>query len=146
MTGCRMRCSCQMAADLLESWHERGLHLTSDTSIEPITVARRIVELADEKQASDIILLDLRALAAFTDYFVICSADNERQLKAILAAIDENVSAEFGWSPRIEGLPVSGWIVLDYGDLVVHLFSSALRDYYRVERLWSRAVPVVVGQ
>ncbi|MBU6334608.1 MAG: ribosome silencing factor [Chloroflexi bacterium] len=120
--------------------------MTSDTSIEPITVARRVVELADEKQASDIILLDLRALAAFTDYFVICSADNERQLKALLAAIDETIGAEFGWDARVEGLPVSGWIVLDYGDVVVHLFSSALRDYYRVERLWSRAVPVVVVQ
>jgi ribosome-associated protein len=85
-------------------------------------------------------------LAAFTDFFVICSADNERQLKAILAAIDEGVGTEFGWSPRIEGVPASGWIVLDYGDLVVHLFSSALRDYYRIERLWSRAVPVVVVQ
>ena len=132
--------------DLLESRDERGPHLSSDTFIEPIIVARRVVELADEKQASDITLLDLRALAAFTDFFVICSADNERQLKAILAAIDEGVGAEFGWSPRIEGVPASGWIVLDYGDLVVHLFSSALRDYYRIERLWSRAVPVVVVQ
>lgn len=91
-------------------------------------------------------MLDLQQLNAIADYFVICSGESERQLKAILAAIDEGLGQEFGREPRVEGTPDSGWILLDYGDVVIHIFSMALRDYYRIERLWSKATPVVVVQ
>ena len=111
-----------------------------------MTLARRVVELADEKQASDIVMLDLRSLNTIADYFVICSGESDRQLKAILAAIDEGIGKEFQREARIEGTPDTGWILLDYGDVVVHIFSVALRDYYRIERLWSKATPVVVVQ
>ena len=104
------------------------------------------MELAEDKQASDIVMLDLRKLNTIADYFVICSGESDRQLKAILEAIDEGVSREFGWDARVEGTPDTGWVLLDYGDVVIHVFSVALRDYYRLERLWSKATPVVVVQ
>jgi ribosome-associated protein len=114
--------------------------------IESTELARRVVELAEEKQASDIVMLDLRPLNAVADYFVICSGESDRQLRAILQAIDEGVSRSTGLEARPEGTPASGWVLLDYGDVVVHIFSATMRDYYRLERLWSKATPVVVVQ
>jgi ribosome-associated protein len=117
-----------------------------ETAIEATTLARRAVELAEDKQASDIVMLDLRKLNTIADYFVICSGESDRQLKAILEAIDEGISRELEQEARIEGTPDTGWVLLDYGDVVVHIFSVALRDYYRIERLWSKATPVVIVQ
>lgn len=115
-------------------------------TIESTTLARRTVELAEDKQASDIVMLDLQKLNSVADYFVICTGESDRQLKAIVDTIDESVDREFGRDARIEGTPDTGWVLLDYGDVVVHVFSVALRDYYRLERLWSKATPVVVVQ
>lgn len=109
-------------------------------------LARRIVELAEDRQATDIVMLDLKPLSTVADYFVICSGESDRQLKAILSAIDEGVSREFGLDARTEGTADTGWVLLDYGDVVVHIFSASLRDFYRLERLWSKANPVVVVQ
>ena len=120
--------------------------LTGEITIESSTLARRAVEIAEDKQASDIVMLDLQQLSYVADYFVICSGESDRQLKAILDAIDETLSREFDREARIEGTPDTGWVLLDYGDVVVHIFSVALRDYYRIERLWSKATPVVVVQ
>jgi len=91
-------------------------------------------------------MLDLRRLNTIADYFVVCSGESERQLKAILEAIEEGIERDLGRSARVEGTPDTGWVLLDYGDAVVHIFSVALRDYYRIERLWSKATPVVVVQ
>jgi ribosome-associated protein len=91
-------------------------------------------------------MLDLRRLNTIADYFVICSGESERQLKAILEAIDQGIERDLGRSVRVEGTPDTGWVLLDYGDVVVHIFSIALRDYYRIERLWNKATPVVVVQ
>jgi ribosome-associated protein len=91
-------------------------------------------------------MLDLRKLNTIADFFVICTGQSERQLKAIVEAIDERVMTELGREARPEGTPETGWILLDYGDVVVHIFSVMLRDYYRIERLWSQATPVVVVQ
>lgn len=102
--------------------------------------------IAEDKQASDIVMLDLRKLNTIADYFVVCSGENERQIKAIVDAMDERISEELEREARIEGTPGTGWILLDYGDVVVHIFSVALRDFYKIERLWSKAVPVVVVQ
>lgn len=120
--------------------------LIEETLTDAVTLARRVVEIAEDKQASDIVMLDLIQLNTFADYFVICSADSERQIKALIEAIDTTVSKEFGRDARIEGTHDTGWILLDYGDVVVHVFSVVLRDYYRLERLWSKATPVVVVQ
>jgi ribosome-associated protein len=120
--------------------------LIGETAIEATTLARRVVELAEDKQASDIVMLDLRKLNTIADYFVICSGESDRQLKAILEVIDDPTSRELEREARVEGTPDTGWVLLDYGDVVVHIFSVALRDYYRLERLWSKATPVVVVQ
>lgn len=122
--------------------NELGVKTIEDTQ----TLARRVVELAEDRQASDIVMLDLKPLSTVADYFVICSGESDRQLKAIVNAIDEGISREFGLDPRIEGTADTGWVLLDYGDVVVHIFSAALRDFYRLERLWSKATPVVVVQ
>ncbi len=91
-------------------------------------------------------MLDLRKLNTVADYFVICSAESERQLNAILEAIDETLAKELDRHARAEGTAESGWVLLDYGDVVIHIFSAAMRDYYRIERLWNKATPVVVVQ
>lgn len=109
-------------------------------------LARRVVELLEDKQASDIMLLDLRSLRTFADFFVICSGDNERQLKALLDVVDAGVSAEFDLETKTEGVTSAGWVLLDYGDIVVHIFSREMREFYRLERLWSNATPLVVVQ
>ncbi|PDV99472.1 ribosome silencing factor [Candidatus Chloroploca asiatica] len=109
-------------------------------------IARRVVELAEDKQAHEIVLLDIRPQSTIADYFVICSADNDRQIKAIVEHVDEKIQQEYGLNPRMEGTPDTGWIVLDYGDVVVHVFNQLQRDYYRLERLWSLVPPVVVVQ
>ena len=120
--------------------------MTRRSNIETVTFARRIVELAEDKQAHEIILLDIRQLSTIADYFVICSGDSERQLRAIVEYVDEHIQREFGLDPRLEGTTDTGWVLLDYGDVVVHIFSATQRDYYRLERLWSKAPPVVVVQ
>ena len=120
--------------------------LIEETAIEATTLARRTVELAEDKLASDIVMLNLHNLNAIADYFVICTGESDRQLKAILDAIDEGIGKEFGRNARAEGTPDTGWVLLDFGDVVVHIFSVAMRDYYRLERLWSKATPVVVVQ
>ncbi len=100
----------------------------------------------EDKQGSDIVLLDIRRQSSIADYFVICSTDNERQLRAVVEHIDEVLHREFQLNPRIEGATDTGWVLLDYIDIVVHVFSAALRDYYQLERLWNQASPVVVVQ
>ncbi len=129
---------------VLESTKEAAL--IQEQAVEATEIARRAVALAEDKQASNIVLLDLRRLNSIADYFVICTGGSERQLKAITEAIDEGLAREYDIQPRIEGTADTGWVLLDYGDVVVHIFSVELRDRYRLERLWSKATPVVVLQ
>ncbi len=112
--------------------------------LETQDLARQIVDLASEKQASDIVLLDLRKVSLLADYFVVCSGNSERQINAILDDIVDRVRNTAHRRPlRREGTASSGWVVLDYGDVVVHVFAPTERDYYRLEELWSDASPVV---
>ena len=120
--------------------------LTSTPVSDISAVARMAVEAAEDKQARDIVLLDLRKLNTFADFFVICTGESDRQLKAIVEAIDQRVGAELGQDARSEGTTESGWVILDYGDLVIHIFSSAQREFYRIEHLWSMATPLIVVQ
>jgi ribosome-associated protein len=113
------------------------------TVVEAVEVARKAVDAALNKQAADIILLDLRAVCAFTDYFIICSGDSERQIQAICDEIGETLKREGIPPPHCEGSPDSGWVILDFGDIVVHIFAPEERWYYELERLWSEATAVV---
>jgi ribosome-associated protein len=111
--------------------------------LKAIDTARRIVEIAADKLAGDITLLDTRGICGFADYFVIVSGESERQLAAIADEIVQSLKKAGAAPFRREGAPTSGWILLDYGDVIVHIFSTAERDYYQLEQMWSGAKPVV---
>ncbi len=114
--------------------------------LEPAELAKIIVDVASDKKASDVVLLDIRALSVIADYFVICTGSNPRQIQAIASAIDDKL-AEQGISQRgREGNADGGWLLLDYGDVIVHIFGQMERDFYRLERLWSEAPTVVYLQ
>ena len=101
------------------------------------------MEAASEKQASDIVLLDVREVCSFASYFVICSGESERQLGAIYDEIEQTLK-KAGITPHHrEGALDSGWMLLDFGDVIVHIFASAEREYYQLDELWEKAVAVV---
>ena len=102
------------------------------------------MDLVSDKLASDIVLLDIRGVSLIADYFVICTAGSERQTTAILKDLSEKLLEEFGRKPlHTEGKGDSGWVLLDYGDVIVHVFSPTQRSFYNLEQLWSAATPVV---
>ena len=111
--------------------------------LEPSEVAQLIVEVASEKLASDIVMLDLRGLASFTDYFVIMSADSSR----LIQALEDDISATLKESGlrihRREGSSNSGWVLMDCSDVIVHIFNPDEREFFGLERLWARAPQVV---
>ena len=102
------------------------------------------VRAAEDKKAADIVVLDLRKAAGFTDYFVICSGNNARQIRAISDAIIESLEAQGSRPAHIEGYDRSEWVLVDYFDFVVHVFTPETREFYALERLWGSAIRVEV--
>jgi ribosome-associated protein len=99
--------------------------------------ARLIAGLAQEKLAEDVVILDLRPVCVYTDFFVLCSGRNPRQTKAIVDEVRERLKAEHDLRPRsIEGAPQGDWILADYLDVVLHVFTPETRKYYGLEELW----------
>jgi len=88
-------------------------------------------------------LLDARGVCSFSDYFVICSAESERQLKAISEEVEQILKEEGVRPYHREGALNSGWLLLDYGDVIIHIFTTAEREFYQLDELWSRAIPLV---
>lgn len=118
--------------------------MTQESPLDGQALARRIVEIASDKQASDIVLLDIRDIATVADYFVVASTASERQMTAVVNDLRDSLRNEDGVRPlRVEGRAESGWVLIDYGDVVVHLFSAEQRGFYRLEELWGTAVPLV---
>jgi len=111
--------------------------------LESTEVARRAVEAASDKQAENIVMLDTRQVCSFADYFVICSGESTRQIEAIWQEIREKLKRGGVVPSHIEGAADSGWILLDLGEVVVHIFSPSQRDYYQLDDLWHKAIPVV---
>jgi ribosome-associated protein len=105
----------------------------------PLDVARRIVELAEDKKAADIILLDLTGLTTVADAFVICSGGSERQLDAIADGVLEGMRAEKIRPIGREGKAASHWVLVDFGSVVVHIFTPPEREYYSLEKHWAQA-------
>lgn len=106
----------------------------------PEQIAAAVARYAADKKAADIVELDLRGIIGYTDFFVICSGNTERQVKAIHDAINVGMKKEHGMLPRrVEGLGESRWVLLDYLDVVVHVFTPETRSYYRLEQLWGEA-------
>ena len=99
----------------------------------------RAVEAAEDKQAADLVVLDLRKAAGFTDYFLICSGGNRRQVRAIADAVIEALAANGAKPAHMEGYKQSEWVLLDYFDFVVHIFAPETRVFYGLERLWGNA-------
>jgi ribosome-associated protein len=101
-----------------------------------------IVKYAADKKASDVVELDLREVVGYTDWFVVCSGNTQRQTKAIHDGILEGCKREHATLPRrVEGLAKADWILMDYLDVIVHIFTPATRQFYRLEQLWGE-VPV----
>lgn len=106
----------------------------------PQELLTEIRRYAEDKKAGEIVELDLSSVLGYTDWFVICSGNTERQTKAIHDAILEGLKHDHGVLPRrVEGLASADWILMDYLDVVVHIFTPATRDYYRLEQLWGEA-------
>ena len=111
--------------------------------LEAEEIARLATELASEKQAKDIAMLDVRALCSFADYFVICTGDTKRHIEAIWQGIDEVLRTKDIIPHHNEGTADSGWMLADFGPVIVHIFAPLERDYYQLDNLWDRAIPVV---
>jgi ribosome-associated protein len=104
---------------------------------DPLALSHSIVSILEEKKGEDILLLDLVGVCSFTDYFVICTGGSTRTLKALAEEVQLiTKSSHSDISRNVEGDASSGWVLVDYGDVILHLFSPTLRDYYRLEDLW----------
>ncbi|HSB10557.1 MAG TPA: ribosome silencing factor [Blastocatellia bacterium] len=114
------------------------------SSIEPEAAVMLAAHAATEKKATDLVLLDLRKIASFTEYFLICSGASSRQVQAVSNAIEETLLKRGKRPLHIEGYSSAEWILLDYGDFIVHVFSHASRKFYDLERLWRDARRVEV--
>jgi len=109
----------------------------STPQLTPDQLAEAIAEQAAEKKAGDIVVLDLRGVIGYTDLFVICTGNTDRQVKAIHDGIHQALKQEHGLLPRrVEGLGEARWVLMDYLDVVVHVFTPETRDFYRLEQLW----------
>ena len=104
------------------------------------------IRAAEDKKALEMVVLDLRKAAGFTDYFVICSGTNPRQIRAIADAATEALSAEGARPAHVEGYERSEWILLDYFDFIVHIFTPETRQFYGLERLWGNAERIEIGR
>ena len=103
-------------------------------------LAETIAAYAADKKAIDLVELDLRGVLGYTDYFVIATGGTDRQVKAIHDRIHEHMKKDHGLLPRrVEGLGESSWILMDYLDVIVHVFTPDAREYYRLEQLWGEA-------
>jgi ribosome-associated protein len=112
----------------------------AEDTLAPEALANRIAEIASDKKAAEIRILDLRGIVGYTDFFVICSGNTERQAKAIHDGIHEDLKKQHGLLPRrVEGAREARWILMDYLDCVVHVFTPDARAYYRLEQLWGEA-------
>lgn len=114
-----------------------------ETVLDPGEIARVAVEVASEKQAQDIVLLDISQLTGFADYFVIMSAESRRQLEALREDLVKALKESGAPLHHSEGTAGAGWILLDYSDVIIHLFGNEEREYYHLDRLWSGAAQVV---
>lgn len=109
-------------------------------------LALAIAEIISDTPAADTRVLDVQGSSPFTDFFVICSGENERQLRAITRTLTEDLAKVGIRASRSEGSPLSGWMILDFGDVIVHVFSAEQRGYYRIEELWADAQTVIAIQ
>jgi ribosome-associated protein len=110
--------------------------------LESAELAQRIADLLSDRQAEDIVLMDIGKVSTFTDFFVIATASNPRQMNALIDSLDRDLRPD-ARPLHVEGTPDSGWVLIDFGDAIVHLFAPEERRYYNLEALWAQGVSVV---
>jgi ribosome-associated protein len=109
-------------------------------ALSPEEMIRALARYASDRKALEIVQLDLREMIAYADFFLICSGRSGRQVKAIHDAIHQGMKGQYGLLPeRVEGLAQARWVLMDYLDVVVHVFTPDARAYYRLEQLWGEA-------
>ncbi|MCZ6892370.1 MAG: ribosome silencing factor [Chloroflexi bacterium] len=118
-------------------------HYKGGERLEPVEYARKAVDVASEMQAVDILMLDVSEVSSFADYFVILSADNRRQLEALAEDLAQTLKQAGASLHHREGTADSGWVLLDFGDVLLHVFATEAREYYRMDQLWSKGRTVV---
>ena len=117
----------------------------SDLDSKELSIAA--AEAASDKKAEDIVVLDVAALLVVTDYFVICTGRNDRQVKTIADEVEERLRTQFAVKPiGREGVREARWILLDFADVVVHIFQPEERDFYRLEKLWGDAPRIALPE
>jgi ribosome-associated protein len=102
-----------------------------------------MVNVLEDKKGEQILLLDITGIASFCDYFILCNGTSDRMLNSLADALQENAHQQFSLHTRVEGSPEDGWVLVDLGDVIVHLFSPDQRNYYQLETLWSKGKVLV---
>lgn len=101
------------------------------------------MQVLDEKKGEDIHLLDIHENSVLADFFVICTGTSERMVRALMNEVEDEVKSRFGLNARVEGEAMAGWVLADYGSVIVHIFSPDRRAYYSLEELWSEAKTIL---
>ena len=117
---------------------------TEEDTIEPRELANTLMDLVAGKKASYVTLLDLRGVSIIADYFLICSAESARQMQAIADEVREKLNAQGVAPRRVEGTAESGWILMDWGSVILHIFDQSRRGFYRLEEVWQQARTLAV--
>lgn len=117
--------------------------MTQDTITQPLDYARHAVDVASDKLATDIVILDIGEVSDFADYFVILTVDSMRQMRAVVEDLEHALEDIGGVRHHREGTPESGWMLLDFGDVVVHVFGADERQFYDLESAWSESTEIV---
>ena len=116
---------------------------TEAIQLSPVDAARLVVDVASDKLASDIVMLDLRGISDFADYFVIMTAESVRQMGALAEDVEDALELAGIRRHHREGSPEGGWMLLDFGDVIAHLFTPDKREFYLLEEAWSQATETV---
>jgi ribosome-associated protein len=144
-----MRCAEACAAGIIHAGRgncKKASGVIGGRELESNELARKVVDIAADRKAEEIVMLDISKVSIIADYFVICNGTSDRQVRAIAKEIDEKLG-DAGVNPiSIEGMSDAKWVLMDYGSVLVHVFDPATRDFYRLEQLWAGAQPVLVVQ
>ena len=119
------------------------MSMTQQTALLPLEYARYAADVASDKLASDIVMLDIGEVSDFADYFVIITVESTRQMRALVEDLEHALEEKGGVRHHREGTPESGWMLLDYGDVVIHVFGSEERQFYDLESAWAEATEMV---
>ena len=117
--------------------------MTQQTILLPLEYARYAADVASDKLASDIVMLDIGEVSDFADYFVIITVESTRQMRALVEDLEHALEEKGGVRHHREGTPESGWMLLDFGDVVIHVFGAEERQFYNLESAWAEATELV---